>query len=74
MKKELEKELDKHLQGTLTDKQWKYFKDLCKHQQLALDESAIERGSSFINARFWFDIGWRAKKVIKSRKKEAAKI
>ena len=72
MKKDLEKQLDKQLQGTLTDKQWKYFKSLCKHQLIVLDETALERNSPFMNARHWFDIGWRAKKFIKARKKAAA--
>ena len=72
MKKDLEKQLNKQLQGNLTDKQCKYFKNLCKHQAIALDESALERTSPFSTARFWFDIGWRAKKIIKARKKEKA--
>jgi len=74
MKKDLEKQLDKQLQGMLTDKQWKYFKEICKHQLIDLDANALEKNSLFMTARFWFDIGWRAKKVIKRRKKESAKI
>jgi hypothetical protein len=72
MKKDLEKQLEKQLQGNLTDKQWKYFKNICKHQLIALDETALERSSPFMSARHWFDIGWRAKKIIKARKKAAA--
>jgi hypothetical protein len=72
MNKDLEKQINKQLQGNLTDKQWKYFKTLCKHQLIELDTSALDRNSPFMTARFWFDIGWRAKKVIKARKKEQA--
>jgi hypothetical protein len=72
MKPELEKQLDKQLQGMLTDKQWKYFKGICKHQLITMDDTALERNSPFMNARHWFDIGWRAKKIIKARKKAAA--
>ena len=72
MKKDLEKQLEKQLQGNLTDKQWKYFKTLCNNQSILMDGSALERNSPFMNARFWFDIGWRAKKIIKARKKEQA--
>lgn len=74
MNKDLEKQLNKQLQGNLTDKQWKYFKNLCNHQLIELDASALEASSTFMNARFWFDIGWRAKKVIKARKKEQARV
>jgi hypothetical protein len=72
MKKDLEKALNKQLQGPLTDKQWKYFKSICNHQLISMDDTALERNSPFMTARYWFDIGWRAKKIIKARKKAAA--
>jgi hypothetical protein len=37
-----------------------------------MDDTALERNSPFMTARYWFDIGWRAKKIIKARKKAAA--
>lgn len=73
MKKDLEKQLDKQLQGPLTDKQWKYFKSLCEHQLIELDENALKPSSNFMIARHWFHIGWRAKKVLKKRKQSSVK-
>ena len=61
----MKKDLQKTLQGPLTNKQWKYFKSLCEHQQIELNEFS----SNFMLARHWFHIGWRAKKTLKEQKK-----
>ena len=67
--KTMKKDLQKKLQGPLTDKQWKYFKSLCEHQAIELDEHALKSTSNFMLARHWFHIGWRAKKTLKQQKK-----
>ena len=66
--------LEKSLQGPLTDKQWKYFKKLCEHQLIDLDETALKHGSQFMTARYWFDIGWRAKKTLKKQKESQSAL
>ena len=65
----MKKELETKLRGPLSKKQWKYFKSLCEHQLIDLDQHALEPTSNFMMARHWFHIGWRAKKIIKDRKK-----
>ena len=71
--KTMKKDLQKKLQGPLTNKQWKYFKSLCEHQKIDLDETALTVTSPFMLARHWFHIGWRAKKTLKQQKKLGAK-
>lgn len=69
----MKKDLEQKLQGPLTDKQWKYFKSLCAHQELELNVAALTPSSDFMLARHWFHIGWRAKKTLKQQKKLGTK-
>ena len=56
----MDKELEKQLQGHMSDAQWHAYKSICIKNEIPLDEDALEFGSLFISFKYWFEMGWVA--------------
>ncbi len=53
--------LDKKLSNGLTDIQWGKLKNLCKENEILLNNDSLEYGSEFLTFKYWFVLGWEAR-------------
>ena len=51
-------ELEKRLQGHMSDEAWAKFKPLCDEFGVSMDDESLEYGSMFITVKVWFDMGF----------------
>ncbi len=48
------------LKAHLDNEQWATLQRLCIENGIPMDEDALEYGSPFLMAKYWFVLGWNA--------------